>query len=1644
MKPVRSNKPPNIGFVFTGQGAQWWAMGRELIWAYPIFRDTLVEAERCLIEFGATYSLIEELHRDASSTRVNEAALGQPVCVAVQIALVRLLESFGVRPAAVTSHSSGEIASAYAAGALSLRNAMGVVYARGKLAADVSKYSDLGPGGMIAVGLGFEEAEKYVARVSAGKVVVACRNSPESVTVSGDLVGVEEIEKLLKADNIFARRLLVPTGYHSHHMEPIAEPYAAWLREHIKPEAQMHSIIYSSPTTGGRITSVEEIASAEHWVKSLTNPVLFVQSFTNMCFAGPDKPSDVDMVIELGGHSALSGPIAQIKETDAFHGTKIGYGSCLIRKKNAIQTIQSLVCELAQSGYPIDMGGVNLTSFGQRRVLTDLPKYAWNHQSRHWYEPRTNRAHRMLSEGPHDLLGSLITGTNRISPSWRNVIKPSSLPWINDHKLQGTTIYPGAGFICMAIEGLLQAEQANTDTVSGFRLRDIDILQALVIPEGEDGIEVQLVLRPCSEKAIYAQGFKEFQVFSVTHDDKWSEHCRGLITLEDSSKLPPRIPLLSTPSEYRVRVSPSDVYASMHRVGIQHGPIFQNLKAVRAKTQGSMATIDIIDTAAIMPVGFEHAHVIHPTTLDTVFQAVYAALPEAGARMVTAQVPRSIRNLWVSNKISTTPGSTLQAFSTVRDHDRQGFKAAVTVVGEESAECVIEIEDFRFQSIGLAQASGAQCENDKMMSAKWVPDLSLMPMEKLKSQLAMEPDLVEAEALVDLRHVCAWFLEDALAALTPLDVQNLRGHLKRYYAWMKLQVLENKARDATSQEKAALTAKVAARSVNGELVCCLGPYLSSILRGQQSPLALLEENQILHRYYAEGLKLDRSRRQMAEIVRLYALKNPRSKILEIGAGSGGATAYILNALGRDDPLVASYDFTDLSENFFDAANEDFQAWKNVMSVKKLDIEQDPTMQGFEVETYDLVIACQVLHRTTSLDETMGNVRKLLKPGGRLFIMEPTKDQLDFRLAFGLLPDHWLGEEEHRLMTPTLTAELWNDVLRRSGFTGVDIDLHDCEDDTYSYSVIMSCAGTATSTDALIVPRQPDVIVATGEPAPPQAWIDDLCSSLGSLSDASIKVQAYQTLGSEALESKVVIFLGEVSAPILKDPSKEQFDAIRNLCTKSKGVLWVTCGGAVESTDPWSSLSQGFLRILRLEYVGKRLGSLDLEFSQNPWSASAALAITSTFESLFADEPDNAPRDFEFAERDGSINVLRYFKDRERNCLWFPDPSESIPTELRPFKDGVTLSIENPGHLDSLVFKPRSVDPEALSTDELEIAPQAFGISNQDVSAATSAHHDRLMGFECAGVVTAVGSAAQREGFKLGDRVAALVQGECSSSIRIPCSSAVQIPDDMGFVLGAALPIAYATAWISLIDTARIEPGESVLIHDAGSAVGQAACAIAQYIGAEVYTTVSSLEHGSFLKRVLSVPADHIFSTNDANFAAKLRGMDVVLNSLDRRLLQESMNCIAPLGRFIELGRSHIEQNSRLDMGAFARGTSFSAIDMAIVLKHKPQQVSTALKKSIHLIKTREMRGVLTSTHDISDVVQAFRNAQLATSPGRVVLCVKPDSMVQVSLTNIMMGENADGRPDHSPGAHCALASRRILRSCRWAGWHRSKRVLVAG
>lgn len=215
---------------------------------------------------------------------------------------------------------------------------------------------------------------------------------------------------------------------------------------------------------------------------------------------------------------------------------------------------------------------------------------------------------------------------------------------------------------------------------------------------------------------------------------------------------------------------------------------------------------------------------------------------------------------------------------------------------------------------------------------------------------------------------------------------------------------------STQEEREQLFSRVSHASVDGKMVCRIGKKLSPILRQEGAPLELMLEDKLLYDYYTNALRINRSYSQIKTLIQLFAHKFPQAKVLEIGGGTGGCTQSALEAFGEgtNHPRLAHYDFTDVPSGSFEMARKKFRVWSDLISYKKFDVEMDPETQGFENGSYDLIIACQVLHATKAMDITLNNVRTLLKPGGTLLMVETTHDVIDIQIVFGVLPGWWLS------------------------------------------------------------------------------------------------------------------------------------------------------------------------------------------------------------------------------------------------------------------------------------------------------------------------------------------------------------------------------------------------------------------------------------------------------------------------------------------------------------------------------------------------------------------------------------------------------------------------------------------------------------
>ncbi|OJK00237.1 hypothetical protein ASPACDRAFT_28570 [Aspergillus aculeatus ATCC 16872] len=1624
-RPRKSADKVRLGWVFTGQGAQWFAMGRELIKAYPVFRQALLECDGYIRDMGASWSLLEELDRVEAESRVNEAQISLPLSTSIQIALVRLLWSWNIRPMTITSHSSGEAAAAYAVGAITARSAIGINYIRGVCLSMGQGVTSI-QGGMLAAGLGRKEISDYIDRVRNEKecLVVACVNSPCSVTMSGDLATISRLEELLNADQIFTRRVKVTHAFHSYHIhaladalrDPLTDILEADDSDTIKP---CDGIIYTSPRTGNRLDDICHLRDPTHWVSSMKYCVEFESAFRAMCIDEELQTQEIDKIIEIGPHGALAGPIQQnLQQIPELAALEISYVSCLARGKSAVKTMQLLALDLLLAGYNVDLTDINFphgSEAAKLHVLVDLPTYPWNHQTRYWKEPRNSRAARRRTSPVNDLIGFQEPLCPPFARSWQHILRVSEVPWLRDHVVGSHIVFPGTGFITMAIDGLSQLRQPDPNSNVSYVLRNVDLIQTLILfADGDQGVELRLTIRATDQKSLGTRDWQEFSVYSIVGEkDEWVEHCTGLIRIEaNDTSSHPSTRQSTKPPPWSRRTAPQDLWSSLYATGICHGILFRNIERIESDEQGkSWSTMTIANTASAMPHAYESQHVVHPTTLDSAIQAAYTVLPFAGTRIETTMLPRHLGCAKISGGlVGLKAGEQLCVQAMMQDQSPCAFEADVAVFTESNSppNAVIELKELTFQSVGIGIGDHKQnltTKDSPLSSWHWAPDITLVSPAWLARALNAETQPEEVELMLELRRCTVHFIQETINDLHVEDAALLKGHLARLYAWMQSQLLyatngelgQGSAKWLRDDEAARLSlrSRVAANSTNGEMVCHLGLKLPNILRGEADPLQLMMEDHLLSRYYGEAIKWSRSNAQASELVRLCCHKNPRAHILEIGGGTGACTQHVVDALGPTKP-VGRYDFTDTSVAFFEAARMRFSRWEDVMDFRRLDIEADPAAQGFECGSYDVVLACQVLHATRNMRRTLDHVRQLMKPGAKLILVETTRDQLDEFFTFGLLPGWWFGEEPERQSGPSLTPEMWHSVLNATGFSGVDFEARDCDsDEFYMISTMMATAAPVSFSDAQI-----EVLLIYLDLSPPIAWTQDLQVALGRRSSSLTSLRELK--GGSEVEGKICVFLGEVEHPILECVRENEFQLLTSVLQMSRGTLWVTRGASIASEDPWKALHLGLLRTLRNENPGSKFVSLDLDPRREPWTAESRNVIADVMNASLL---GSSQKEFEYAERDGVVLVPRLFSEP----TFIHEEDSIVMEQFQNEKCLLRLDVQTPGLLNSLHFRMDLAD--AAGTDEpsddwVEIQPKVFGLNFRDVLVAMGQlESDRVMGFECAGVVTNLSektAAATKRGLAVGDRVCALLKGKWASRVRTARTNVVRIPETLSFAQAASIPLAFTTAYISLYTVARLRRGEKVLIHSGAGGVGQAAIILARLVGAEVFATAGTQTKRNFLIDRFEVSPDHVFSSRDSNFVAGVqactggKGVDMVLNSLSGPLLQSSFDCLADFGRFVEIGKKDLEQDSQLSMATFARNVSFSSVDILYWQASRSAEVSRAMSEVVRLLEQRtiDLIGPI-SEYSVSAIEKAFRTMQGGQHVGKIVVTTTGADMVPV-------------------------------------------------
>lgn len=941
----------------------------------------------------------------------------------------------------MTGHSSGEIAAAYAAGALDMDTCLSLAYHRGAVTARLKqRYPDL-QGAMMAVGLSQAEAQKLLEAVSHGRATVACVNSPTSVTLSGDEEAISQLQMLAEEKKVFNRRLRVDIAYHSHHMEYVANEYLSLIGQ-VEPGPSLSTEFYSS-LTGSHLGA--KALGPSYWVKNLTSPVLFSQALQELCGASQTEVSDdrqIDILVEIGPHAALEGPVQQVIKTHVGRVRKPVYLPTLVRNKNALETILQLASALFIRGLNIDFSTINfLGSNEEMKVLTDLPTYPWKHTESYWHETRLTKQYRSRAYAPHYLLGVLLPTCNDLEPTWRNVLRVDDVPWLRHHRVQSNNVFPMAGYVSLAVEAAHRRAMSRDVKILKYELREVTADRALFIPDSVD-VEIMISLRPYNLGTRTSSDlWDEFRIFSWTSSKGWLEHSRGLIAVRTDNEpqsaaspsdgkvtggsLSDSLANINAACKYPLDTDKS--YETLDSIGLQYGSTFRARIETRVGPNEGFCRVIIPDTAAVMPYNHEDSLVIHPATLDACFQSsltVVIGTPTAfrRSRDMRPYMPSLIRSMTIQHGIVKQPGKALDVYAQLLQTSSRMTSVSLLVVDPRNnfQEPAVAINGLELTPLATDVITARDhLERQLCQKFEWKPHVDLVRKWQWSSVLQLPPPRPEEKTkLRVLEQASFYFIKDAVAQLAQDDRGHFAKHHQKCYQWMEKVTQQAQSGDLPMQTREWMNGdarrhREMARwlGAQGALICAIGENLVPILRGEIEPLSIMLKDNLLESNYSDLEFYGRNYARAAKFIDLVAHQNPHLRLIELGAGTGGATLPILKTLGATGDgasRFSRYDYTDISVAFFENAKIRFQDWDHLIHYGKLDIEHDPSDQGYEAHSYDVVIASNVLHATASMHRTMHNVRKLLRPGGKLVLIESTVQTLK-HLPFTTLPGWWLGK-----------------------------------------------------------------------------------------------------------------------------------------------------------------------------------------------------------------------------------------------------------------------------------------------------------------------------------------------------------------------------------------------------------------------------------------------------------------------------------------------------------------------------------------------------------------------------------------------------------------------------------------------------------
>lgn len=1554
-----------LAFIYAGNGAQWVGMGQLLLAESEVFHRVIDDLDR-RIAAQAGFSVIAELQAVAADSRMADTAVAQPLLFALQVALTVALREQGIVADAVTGHSVGEVAAAWAAGALTLDEAVRVICTRSAVQALTR-----GAGRMAAVSMPEADMLTLLATGSWPDLEIAGINSPGNLTLSGPLEQLEALSILTKARGIIFRLLDLDYAFHSRCMDPVKDSLARSLAGFAP--AHPRTATFVSTVTG---EAFDGSLDAGYWWDNVRQPVHFAQSINCLIELG------CRTFVEISPHAILQ---RYLKECLADGEAKGQILPSLRRNDDGIDRLQELALRL----HLLDRHDTLQGFFPAVGRFVDLPSYPWQRE-RHWL-PATSEGYRLIErQRIHPLLGWPLKDT---VAGWENILDPRTQPWLLDHCVGGAIVLPGAAYIEMALAAAGQYFGGETQ-----ELEELDIV-APVVFDGEHGRSIRLDINP-------RDGGFQISSRQRLSDDEWALNASGRLLGAVSGY----VELATPPGESGERLDHATHYRLAHALGLDYGPVFRGM--AEAQLAGETLTGRF---ESLVDLGLDNEPwLLHPAIVDVCFQSLLdffrpeieagAGLPllpvKVGRLRLLRQAPvagfrarilrRSLRSVLAEFELLTVDGEKVAILTGCRfraaalRHDKPAEPAcwqivpvvqpgtlaagrsdlpAVHVLAQQIKDWFIDQENDlkRISYFGEAQPLF-----DALVSA--------FAYEAMQAMLAVQPE--NAQAWLDNgatthdehRHLLHWVRDLLVEQSCLVCGQN---------GW---QLVDSDMPSAAEIWRTLLT-EYPEGMPELVLIGRMGRALVALLAGKLDPARMAADMRRSHQLetlFDDAISYRGNRLAIEQLVETLVKRLPanrRLRVLEISAGLSEvprqlghriATAAVDYVLAHGDPDVCDQ----LCHEYQD------DDWITVA-----ELETSPPMLKAKTRlpaSYDVVIFRHALNGMADPRAMLAWGRACLASGGLLVLAERYAD-----LATDLV---WGGQ---RLVAP----QTWQAELAALGFDDSEICREPAaESSPVGAYLLLAKGGEAAVTESL--PEAARWLLLAGDVAGAEIALS-LQQIMVTRGQVAVGVEYGNDLRSR--ESAVALlsrlqqeFDGGIDHVLLiagdhgPDDTTLPVDALNlvqalSASTQMPKLGFITQGGVpvdgmaeAKSCNPAHAALWGFGRVVMNEFPGLGCHLIDLP------KPAKALALAE----LLGDELLASDGESEVVLQSAGRHVLRMLKSEFKAPAGQGQGSERYRLDFRV-----------PGQLRNLLWLEQ---PEReLAPDEIEVRPVATGLNFRDVMYVMGLLPDEAvehgfagasLGLEFSGVVSRVGHRVDE--YAPGDAVMGFGSACFASHVVTRANAVTAKPEGWSFAAAATVPTVFFTVYYALKQLANLQPGERILIHGAAGGVGIAAIQLARHLGAEVFATAGSDEKREF---VALLGADHVFDSRSLAYADQIlaatagEGVDVVLNSLAGEAIRRNLHVLRPFGRFLELGKRDFFENTPIGLRPFKDNISYFGIDADQLLIARPDLAGRVFREVMALFRSGVLSPLPVRAFPAERVVDAFRYMQQARQIGKVVV-----------------------------------------------------------